>query len=239
MLTYRFPIVAILGIVASVALAAAAPVEEGATAGRGPMEAWWADLEKEEEPASRALLKMSTRPEEAVAFLKVRMKPLTIKAGEVRGLLLKVGSRNEKVWKPAFEELEYFDPRLAIDLETLMERITETPARQRMVEVLSGREAGSLGEAAIQLHNIGGGRGFNFVARGSWWAEHRVERLNSDRWGTYKKKWARAVRALVLLEHIGTPDALAILKAMATGHPDAQPTKVAKEALERVAAKVR
>jgi hypothetical protein len=38
----------------------------------------------------------------------------------------------------------------------------------------------------------------------------------------------------VLLEHIGTPEAVAILKDMASGHPDAQPTRVAREALDRL-----
>jgi hypothetical protein len=52
-----------------------------------------------------------------------------------------------------------------------------------------------------------------------------------------KKKWTRAVRAIVLLEHIGTPDATAIIKDMATGHPDAYPSKVAKEALKTLASR--
>ena len=52
--------------------------------------------------------------------------------------------------------------------------------------------------------------------------------------GNPKKKWTRAVRAIVLLEHIGTPDAVAVLKELATGHADAQPTKAAKEAVARL-----
>ena len=51
-----------------------------------------------------------------------------------------------------------------------------------------------------------------------------------------KKKWTRAERAIVLLEHIQTPAAIAILEKMATGHSEAQPTKVAKEALGEVRA---
>ena len=38
----------------------------------------------------------------------------------------------------------------------------------------------------------------------------------------------------MLLEHFGTPGAVAILKEMATGHPDAQPTRVARDALARL-----
>ena len=80
--------------------------------------------------------------------------------------------------------------------------------------------------------------GFNFFApnEGSWWAESRVDRINPlQPWLTHKKKWTRAVRAIVLLEHFGTPDAVAILKEMATGHPEAQPTRVARDALARLA----
>ena len=76
---------------------------------------------------------------------------------------------------------------------------------------------------------------YNFHAdRGGWWAEHKVSRINSNGWEIPKRKW---VRAIVLLEHIGTPDAVAILKEMATGHPEAQPTRIAREALERLAIK--
>jgi hypothetical protein len=59
---------------------------------------------------------------------------------------------------------------------------------------------------------------------GSWWAEYQVARI-------VKKKWARSVRAIALLEFIHTPEAVTILKEMASGHPEAQPTRVAKEAL--------
>ena len=235
-------IVATLGIAAWVVVVSPSTGAAPATTLDGKsMEAWWADLEKGETVATRALLNLSDRPNGAVAFLRSRMKPLTISSGQVKSLILKLGSANKKVWKPAFEELEYFDPRLAIDLPTLMDRYTEYPARRRMVEVLSAREAGSLEEKQdLQLAPVL--NGFNFTAKTaltghSWWAEHRIERINVDSWGIPKKKWTRAVRAIVLLEHLGTPDAVAILKEMATGHPDAYPTKLAKEALKAVVGK--
>ena len=201
------------------------------------MEAWWVELEKGDLVATRALLNLSARPNDTVAFLKKKMKPLTISSGQVRALLLKLGKENASVWKPAFEELEYFDPRLAIDLQTLMDRYTESPTRQRMVEILSGRDAGSLQGKTVKLRKFGGPDDFNFFVekQGSWWAENRVERLTAEFGGNVKKKWTRAVRAIVFLEHVGTADATAILTDMSTGHPDAYPTKVAKEALQTVA----
>ena len=203
---------------------------------------WWADLEKDDPQASRALLKLAASPKETTAFLKDKLPPLTVDAGRVQFLLTVLGDDKEEVWKPAFEELEYFDPRLAIGLEDLMPMAPEAPTRQRMVEVLSGREAGSLGRRSVNLRSFGedaGKKNFNFFAEafGSWWAEPDLAKLNSFAWGNSKKKWTRAVRAIMLLESFNTPEATGIIKAMATGHPDAQPTRVAKEALERLGVK--
>jgi hypothetical protein len=205
-------------------------------AGEPTMESLWVDLEKGDIEATRALLKMSARPTEAVPFLAKRMKPLKIDVEQVKSLLVMLGSDDEAVWKPAFEHLEYFDPRLAIDLETLMRDNLEAPSRQRMVEVLSGRPAGSLKRNQVNLRGLNGGDGFNFFdpAAGSWWAEHKISRINTYRRGE-KKKWTRADRSIVLLEHLATPEAVAVIKDMATGDPDAQPTKTAKESLERLA----
>ena len=200
----------------------------------------WADLGKEEEIATRALLKFADRPKETVAYFAEVMKPLKVDADWVQVRLMRLGNKkDDEVWRGAFEELEYFDPRLAIDLETLMKDVTDSPARQRMVEVLSGRDVDSLKGKPITLRGVGQD-GFNFFdGQGSWWAEHKVDRLNTYAWGNTKKKWTRAVRAIALLEHIGSPEATAVLKAMASGHVDARPTKSAKEALARLAAKAR
>ena len=46
--------------------------------------------------------------------------------------------------------------------------------------------------------------------------------------------WVRAVRAVNLLEHMGTPEAQEILRAIAAGESDALPTVAAREALERL-----
>jgi hypothetical protein len=205
---------------------------ERAAPGNLQMDVCWTDLEKEEVEASRVLLELYDHAKEAVPFLKIKMRPLTVTSERVNARLLELNSTEERVWKPAFEDLEYFDPRLAIGLEDLMERVTESPARQRIVEVLSGRIAGSLAGQEIKLWR--GNGYFNFVGRGSWWAEHRVSQINSNGWGMIKSKWTRAERAIVLLEHVRTPDAISILKEMATGHPEAKPTKVAREALERI-----
>jgi hypothetical protein len=199
-----------------------------------PIDVLWVDLEKGEAEASRALLAMSDRPKETVAFLREKLPPLTIDAEKVRALIEWLGSDDEATWKGAFEQLEYLDPRLAIDLETLMNQNPTNPTRQRLVAVLSSRAPATLEGQTIRLSKSP--NGFNFQNQGGagWWAEPKVEFVGVR--GGQKKKWSRAVRAIILLEHIGTPEAVAVLKAMACGHPDAQPTKVAAESLARVAA---
>ena len=47
-------------------------------------------------------------------------------------------------------------------------------------------------------------------------------------------RWQRLQRAIYILEHVGTPNAMKVMEDMATGHADASPTKTAKEALERL-----
>jgi hypothetical protein len=246
MLTARFGVSGLVaaGFILPVAISLASSPSDDVTSviGERRLEGYWADLQEGEMRAARALLSLADRPGESVEFLKKKLKPLKISSGQVKALLLKLGSANEALSKPAFEELEYFDPRLAIELETLMDRYTEYPLRQRLVEVLSGRDRESMKDYEdLKIRPVD--NGFNFTGkmpRGvlSWWAEDRVGRISSGHLGAeYKKKWTRAVRAIVLLEHIRTPGAIAILKDMAGGHPDAYPTKVAKEALAGVVEK--
>lgn len=198
------------------------------------LEQLWADLEKAEPHASSAVLALANTPEMSIPFLRGKLKPVSLTIEQAKALLKALGSDDETQWASAYEELEYLDPRLAIDLETLMDKIDESSARQRMVEILSSREAGSLAGKEITLYHSHKGY-YNFRAeRGSWWAEPDVSSLNAERHSPRKRKWTRAVRAIALLQHFGTPEALAILTEMASGHPDAQPTRVAKNAIRTI-----
>ena len=197
------------------------------------MEEWWVDLAKSEPDASRALLKFAFKFEKSIPFLKEKLKPLKIEAAEARQLIQKLGDSKEEVWKPAYEKLEYFDPRLAIDLETLMDETKDKLTRSRLVALLSGRLPHLYEGKEVTLRPLGNGEGYNFFdGRGSWWAEHRVAMLRSDQgWGNPKMMWIRAVRAINLLDQIGSTEAMDVIRFMATGHPDAEPTVIAKARL--------
>jgi hypothetical protein len=198
------------------------------------MESWWEDLAKGDPEASRALLHFAAMPMQSVAFMKEHLLRLKISDEVMNKLLTDLGSDDELVWKSAFEQLEYFDPRLNKDLPTLMDDVADPPARNRLVALLCDEPADTYTGKHIRLTPSGGVIGeYNFVAGNSaWWAEGKVSNLSGGPvWERGKKKWTRAVRAIVLLENIGTPDAMAIVRDMATGNEDAQPTKVAKQVL--------
>ncbi len=196
------------------------------------MSGWWEDLAKDDPQASRALLKFADKPDDAIAFFKEHLAPLKISEEDVTKAIADLGSDDENVWKPAFEKLEYFDPRLTIDLSKLMSDVTEGSARTRLVEILSHRPADSLKGKTVALHNLGNGEGYNFCAdNSSWWAEHQVSRIGNGPWQP-KPKWTRATRAICLLEHIGGEKAVEIIKEMSTGHPEASTTHAAAEALD-------
>ncbi|QEL19923.1 hypothetical protein [Limnoglobus roseus] len=146
--------------------AVAAPVPPAnPEAKKKELEALWADLAKDEPVASRAVLKLFAQPEHAVPFLKANLGPLKLDADRCKRLLKDLGSGDEKTWRAAWAELDYLDPRLAIDLPTLMKDVTENPARSRMVELFSNRTADSMRGEALQLEAIGDGE-YNFVLKG-------------------------------------------------------------------------
>jgi hypothetical protein len=212
---------------------AGAPARAAAAAAltNAEMQACWDDLLKPEPDCSRALLTLSASPEQAVTFLKAHLRPLKIEPAEVNQLLKDLESDDEEIWKPAYQKLKNFDPRLAIPLPTLMADVNHPVARARLVEILTDRPVGSLAGRSIQYREFEDGQ--NFIdGRSSFWAEKDISRLGGG--GHPKAEWTRAARAIVLLEHIGSAGAVAILKDMATGHPDAGPTNTAVIALEHL-----
>ena len=211
------------------------PAKPAPSADSEAVEGLWVALERDEPESSRALLWLAAKPDQTVAFLKEKMKPLTLEPGRLDKLLEQLGSAEDEVWKPAFEELEYFDPRLVLHLETVMQVAVDYPKRPRVVAVMSGWLPSKLEGKQVEVRKVGsGGHNFSMVPGGSWWADADVTKINSNPRNNQKKKWTRAVRAIALLEHVGTPAAIAILKDMAGGHPQAQPTREAAESLARL-----
>ena len=222
------------GIAICFALWIAAHVSNAcAQQGTEELEELWPELEKSPAEASRAMMKISALPADTVVeFMRDNLKPLKLSQDRAAELLEQLGNEDEETWMAAYEELSYFDPRLAVELPDLMRQVTESPARQRLVEILCGRKLGSLAEKTIQLRTLASG-GHNFFGDGSsWWAEADVAKINAYGWGNVKNKWTRAVRAIAILEHIDTMESQELLQEMAKGHEQAAPTRAAKVVLE-------
>ena len=173
------PLSVLVALAASMSVAAPAP--ENKAAKKKELETLWADLYKDEPTASNAVLRLFKQPSHAAPFLKEKLRPLKLDAVRCKQLLKDLGSKDEKTWKTAWDELDYLDPRLAIDLSTLMNDVTETPSRTRMVELCSQWKADSLAGQDVLLRTAGKD-GFNFVSKGSWWAEHRIDRIGKSSW---------------------------------------------------------
>jgi hypothetical protein len=199
------------------------------------VDALWDDLAGDEQSATRAVLALSARPREAVQLLAARLRPLQLEREQAERWLADLASPDAAVWRPVVDVMLYFDPRLAVGLKELMTDVTDADARRRLVAALQGHgDPDHYADRTIELRGfLDEDDGYNFAviepsgARYTTWAEYRVERICHH-------SWVRAVRAVVLLEHIGTPDAVAVLRDMATGHPDALPTKAAQDALARL-----
>jgi hypothetical protein len=202
----------------------------------------WSDLLEDEPTATQALLAMSKHSTEVTQFLEAKLVPLRLSREQLIKYIENLSSNNEDEWKEAVRKLEYFDPRLAMGLQELLslKSVQTFPARHRLVDVLSGRQIDSPYSAttrAFQFVNLYemGDEGYNFrggddenSCLSSWWAEHRIDRLN-DRFGNPKPEWTRIVRSLALLQSFDTSAARSIIATVASGHPDSQPTRIAME----------
>jgi RNA polymerase sigma factor (sigma-70 family) len=221
-------------------------------------EAAWNDLYRDEPYASRAVLELASSPKTAMKVFteKGKLRPLKADKEQIKKWVNDLGSDKEAVWKEAYRELDYFDPVLALTPSEAWAEAKTHAAKHRLAALMTGKPEvmgvpdpvrQDVGDMNLVLRD----RQYKVVVqqlpfpepldaptrsgRGAWKETHeypvavRVEDVR-------RPAWTRATRAVVILEHIRTPEALALLKELATGHPNAQPTVVAKQAVARLTA---
>jgi hypothetical protein len=210
------------------------------------LESLWGDLLKVEPVATRAVLTMAKSQDNTTVFLIDKLKPLKLSKDRLTALIQQLGSKDDSDWRDAVRELEYYDPRLAMNVEELMalDSVQTYPIRHRLVDILSDRpveeeySATTRGYKFLKIRTVGND-GFNFCGGDkeeacgtSWWAEHKIERLNVG-FSNSKKEWTRIIRSLALLESFESPEAIAAIETISSGHPEAQPTRIATEILTK------
>lgn len=205
---------------------------------RSQLEALWTDLKTNDElVAGRAILSLAALRDDAVEFLAEKMQPLQLARERLDLLLVQLGGDDEKAASSAFEELCYFDPRLALDHQELQNAllVNNQAVSRRLAAVLCDLPIDAFSGKHWHWHSPD-----NVVLRfNSDSISNRDTPIGVERIGADQKKalWSRAIRAISVLEHLDTPKALAVLDRMAEGHADAGPTKAARQAIARLKAR--
>ncbi len=161
------------------------------------------------------------------------------------------------MWNPAFVALDYFDPVLVMTPAEAWAEAKGHRAKHRLAALMTARPEVMIvpdpvrqDENDMALVERGGGyrivihdpppfpnlKPFGPPRGGFVLKETREFPVATRAEAVQRPSWTQVTRAIVILEHIGTPEALAVLKEMATGHPGALPTQTAKEAVERLTA---
>ncbi len=230
-----------------VARAAPVPAESAEVKTKKLEELWTMLLAHTESISARALLELSSRPaKEVVPFLAAKLKPLKLTEVRAKKLVADLGEEKAGAAEAAFQELSYFQPVLVLDVGAMLKDLPDGLHRQRLAALLSGRFIDSYAGTTIEyassasLGHDGGGNFFvrelqnnpqgNMVNHTTGVCETVAELSQYQA----SREWVRCVRAIMILEHLGTPDAVKVLETMATGHKDASPNKAAAEALARL-----
>jgi hypothetical protein len=195
------------------------------------MWACWDDLAKDEPWPTRAVLDLYDRPRQGVKFLRDRLQPLKISQSDLDAAINDLGSSDEKIWRPAFEKLEYLDPRLTKSSHDLLQDLTDTTARSRLSALFTGSAPEQWIDYDVSCGPTDNGNTTLYFNKAGNIRTNVTVQENPGDFGQSKSQWNRADHAIVLLQHIGSPEAIAIIRDMASGDPRAQPTTVAKLAL--------
>ena len=205
------------------------------------LELLWNDLmSTDETKAARATLGLAAIPTEAAAFLKARLRPVKVDEATVAQLVKQLDSDEFETRQTAAQELEY----LGKYVKTLLEKhLADSPPTEakRAIRVLLDKMPSDEKTPAPQPKLMG--RSVS-VRSGGGEIQIIIDGKPLDL-SAYAPKppplppagWARAARAVAVLEYLATPEARQQLEKLAEGEADAPPTKAAKEALERLKGK--
>jgi hypothetical protein len=204
----------------------------------------WKDLASPDDvKVTKAVLELAATPKETMALLQAELRPVKFDRTKALKWIADLGSDKEEVYRPAMKELDYIAPLILDDLNDAIENAPNENARQRALKIMMDVPEELAGAANPVVGGIaiggavpapavpipvpppvpGGGAAVIQIAGGPGMDE-----------GVFRWSWKRAVRAITILEHIGTPEAIAAIKKIADGEIDAAPTKAAKAALKRM-----
>jgi RNA polymerase sigma factor (sigma-70 family) len=216
--------------------APASPAEAARPAG---LEGIWADLASGDDTAvTRAILTLSKDPKKTEAFLKGHLRAVKADPKRVATLIADLESNQFEVRQKAFDELEYLGKYIKGDLEKAL--AGAGPESKKRIQQLIDRMPVEVKDAKKAPPMVNGNVANVVVRVANGQRQMIINGVPVEGPGNVgpvvvgpSSYWLRAVRAIAILEDIGTPEAKAIIEELAKGEADALPTEKAKAALER------
>jgi len=197
------------------------------------VELLWADLlTANETKVVATVLALAETPRETVAFLKENLCPVTINPNRVDKLITDLDSSDAAVSQKAEEHLEYLGKYVRPSLHKARAAVPSLQLAKRIDDLLKRLPYDPMDKAEDLFAELKRDPKNNTV-RGNLITVLKGSLTPTQ--GPPSPSWLRAKRAIVVLEHIATPEALDLLKVLAAGEPEALPTKEAKAALDRLA----
>jgi hypothetical protein len=212
---------------------------------KGTLDSRWADLTSSDEAkATRAMLSLAATPKETLAYLQDQLKPVKADTKQVEKLLKQLESSNFAVRARAMAELEYQGKYIKADLEAAHKSNSDAEVKARINELLDKLPKEKKKDAPMPMLPKGQ-PGVVSVSNINGQVRITIDGqvIDLSNLGPAPPPppppgppagWVRAVRAVTVLEHLGTPQARALLEAIAAGEADAMPTVAAREALGRL-----
>jgi hypothetical protein len=198
----------------------------------------WADLASTDEVrVTRAILALGRSPRDTVAFLKGHLRPVKADPKRVAQLLRELDSDSASTHQQAQEELEYLGGLIEADLKKALKAARGADLKKRLELVLERiprpaalrKPAPKMGPGvAVSIQNNNGK--VRILINGQE-VDLNPQPVAAQGPSPY---WLRAVRAVAVLEAIGTPEARALIEQVAGGERHALPTEEARAALRRL-----
>lgn len=221
------------------------------------IETLWVDLlTTDETKVIWTVLALKATPKETVTFFKEHMRPVKVDDQRSQRLIADLDSKEFPARQKAEAELEYLGKYVRPQLRKALAANPSLEVKNRIEALIKRMPYDSMEEAgdlfaelnkdpqnqavkARLIQVLRGQSNFDATAAAEKYVAsvglHSKAMPNPPSASDPSPLWVRAKRAIVVLEHIATPEARDLLKALADGEPEALPTKEAKAALGRLA----
>lgn len=197
---------------------------------------------------------LSRKPDETVAFFKTKLRPLKLEKKRADALVAQLFNEKEAEWKAAVAEFDKLDIRLAYPVADAWDLAKTDDQRTKMAMAIlhNGlKDSGDIANFEVRVKPMMPRPGLSELEKYRLYFEvdlkpglpkDLAERLSNHGISTFAPGhfddlnmflWNREACAIHILNAIATTEALAMITEMATGHPDAAPTRAAKDVLKR------